>query len=1021
MDPGRPPSIRSGISHNSSARSSRSEIVKRLAEQESRRKLEELRRKADEEKARVQFQAMQRGIEIDSDYRQAEIQVETERLQHELDVVEQEEQNQMESGHNLPGRDESIKNRTSTWVNNGVSISEPTVFTPADTNTSVNPCTYMPVSAPLLQPSIATSMTSYVSHGAASAQATSSLPHSFNPNLPAFLPNTMLVQSLPTVRLFNGVPVAQFPSTSGAPTTKGLGGQCSTQRGPPSQQPAGNDKGPGPPTSRADVSSGEEQSEPSSSGDDDPSEGDRGNKHSCCPKGTSKATDKPLTPVANASNSPVTAFTGPYGCGFGIWDSLPKLDIPKFDSEHDVRQYVTFRTLWDSIMKGPMCHLPEATKFTYLRSHLGGRPLAIADRNLILGDGAYAATMKQFHKAYGDPARIIQGLLDQLESRPVLAHNDWSGLRDFSDELATAVETAEKFDFRDELKHHRYATELVKKLPERLHSEFLSKMWNQDQGIKYTVHHLSQWLKKKTGPAGLILLERASKSKSTRESSPWKSQGQKRSSGSQPHPSRSYMAQAGPQSTAATPTIKNKKANWEAKAQSPSKTSAMTPERITCLYCKVKETGHYLETCEKFKGLKRDQKLQWLTTNQRCRKCAKKHEKDCLYPKKCEECHADHRTSLHELNEPTVKEAVLCSGVGPSPRVDYNRDVLIKVVPLTVHGPGGSIDTFGVLDECAERTMVLQSVVEQLDISGHKENLCITTVMGDTRWKGECVNFQVSARGDSEKYAIQCAFTAPDVQLVDYSVCAEQLQDKWPHLRGLALFSAHRVQPSVLIGADHVELTLSSEARSGPKSSSPVAVNTLFGWTVLGHQGLQIPGKTLEGQRVLFTSCTLQQPDQKLHQMMEQFMTVDKLPQVNEKQATRSRNDKLAISILEENTKEVEVDGVKRLETPLLWKPNHQRPSNLPQAVLALARSNQRKIERNPDLSDYCRSYIQKLQDQGQVRNLGPVDDLSADQQRGWYIPCHVVHSSGKNRLFSIARLSVVDRASTMNCLLVQL
>ena len=295
--------------------------------------------------------------------------------------------------------------------------------------------------------------------------------------------------------------------------------------------------------------------------------------------------------------------------------------------------------------------------------------------------------------------------------------------------------------------------------------------------------------------------------------------------------------------------------------------------------------------------------------------------------------------------------------------------------------------------------MILPSVVGDLGIKGQKETLCVTTVIGDSSWKGTCVNFEVSARGEQEKFAIQCAFTAPEVQLVDYSVSAEHLQSKWPHLRGLPLFSASKVQPSVLIGADHVELTLSTEVRTGPKSSSPVAVNTLFGWTVLGHQGLQIPGKTLTRQKVFFTSCTLQQPDQQLHQMMEQFMSVDKLPHVNEKQATRSKQDKFAVQTLEENIKVVEVDGVERLETPLLWKPNHRKPLSLPQAVLSLARSNQRKIERNQDLADYCRTYIQKLQDQGHVRILGPVDDLPAHQQQGWYIPCHVVHSSGKYRL----------------------
>ena len=723
MDHAGAPSVCSRIS---SARSVKSAISKSIAEQETRTKLEEIRRRAEQERARVEFEAAQRRIQIDSDLRQAEIHMEMERLKHELSLAEEEElhvEHGQESGGNLPGRDESVQDATQAWVNKGVRIPESSACLPAGTvasanfagmhasavaanhsaglpafATSANNLAEMPVPAlPLQLSSVAAPITSQVSHGAAGVYVASSLPHTFNPNLPAFFPNTMLVQSSPTAHLFSGLPVAQPLADGGAPRTHGPNGQLLSGDNPPRQPPRGNDQNPQPPSRKADTPSSGEQSETSSTDDEDedPSESDKGNKRSCCPKGSSKEKDRSTTPTAHAG--PVTAFAGPFGYGFGIWDSLPKLDIPKFDSEHDVKQYVTFRSLWDSIMKGPMSHLPEATKFTYLRSHLGGRPLAIADRNLILGDRAYAATMKQFDRAFGEPGRIIQGLLDQLESRPVLAHNDWSGLRDFSDELATAVETAEKFEFQDELKHHRYATELVKKLPERLHTEFLSKMWDQGRGMKYTVCHLSNWLKKKTGPAGLILMEKASKSKPSKESSQWKAHSQRKAIGNQPSPSRSYLAQAGSQPDNGSSKGKDK-ANHGTKSPNETSSATVPPEWFTSLYCRVKESGHYLETCQKFQGLTADQKLQWLKTNQRCKKCAKKHENDCPYPKKCKECQGDHRTSLHELAKPVAKDAVLCSGIGPRPRVDYHRDVLIKVVPLTIHGSEGSIDTFGVLD-----------------------------------------------------------------------------------------------------------------------------------------------------------------------------------------------------------------------------------------------------------------------------------------------------------------------------------
>ena len=80
----------------------------------------------------------------------------------------------------------------------------------------------------------------------------------------------------------------------------------------------------------------------------------------------------------------------------------------------------------------------------------------------------------------------------------------------FSDELVAVVQTACKLKHEHKLKHHRYAIDLSKKLPDRLHDEFLSKMWKQEKGMTYTVQDLSTWMEEKTGPAGIILLEKMS-------------------------------------------------------------------------------------------------------------------------------------------------------------------------------------------------------------------------------------------------------------------------------------------------------------------------------------------------------------------------------------------------------------------------------------------------------------------------------------------------------------------------------
>ena len=140
---------------------------------------------------------------------------------------------------------------------------------------------------------------------------------------------------------------------------------------------------------------------------------------------------------------------------------------------------------------------------------------------------------------------------------------------------------------------------------------------------------------------------------------------------------------------------------------------------VTSLNCQKNETGHYLETCTEFQKLNSEMQFTRLSDNKRCFKCAKRHKGNCPFPKKCNECEEDHHTSLHKLAKPPTKNpsTVLCSGVGARPKMDYEHDILINIVPLILHGPKGMLDTYGVFDECAERTMILQKAVNELQIS----------------------------------------------------------------------------------------------------------------------------------------------------------------------------------------------------------------------------------------------------------------------------------------------------------------
>ncbi|XP_038063201.1 uncharacterized protein LOC119733910 [Patiria miniata] len=1053
MDSRRPSPSRSGRSSRSVTSRSPSELARQLAKQQSRQKLLVLARAAENERARIRREAIQREAsqrlasledeehmrQIDFELRKAESQLESDLLLQELETQDTDLQQRelLESDR---------RSRTLNWVNDSVASDrdhseavgddtpniEPILATSGEpvsmsfsgsvqsnygsvtkvggtvtdflgitSSTAMprlHPASYTlacpPASVTLVQRA-SNSAFLYGDVGAANTNFRS-VPSVLNPMSVPFTPTVVVTSVSPQPagdgRLPSVLPSAKLGIISSPANSQTPGGE-NDHRNP--ALPAGNKLPRSPEHSQQDESGCIKSANPNLS-DSSHAGTPPKNDCDCIGRKNDHESSKVSTSQARSSPAPVPSVPAPLTYGYGMLrDSLPKLDIPKFNDEHNVKQYVTFRSLWDSIMNRSECGLPEATKFAYLRGHLGGRPLAIADRNLVLGDDAYSTTMKQFQKVFGEPGRVVQGLLSQLETYSQLSNSDWAGLRDFSDEVATMVQTSKKLGFEVELRHHKYAVELASKLPERLHTDFLSKMWHRDRGLTYTVEHLSEWLERKSGPVGLILLEKSQKVKSSKGSVQKQQYGNshrqppRKPAFGAPPSAKTYVAKTNSPQPDRAKIGSNGSADWAAK-------------RATCLFCQVSESGHYLETCDKFLKLNLEQKMKWLKANDRCFKCGKKHGKDCQFPKRCKECEGDHRSSLHDVATKSAakpKGAALCTGVGTKTlSLDYERDVLIKTVPLTLYGPEGELNTFGVLDECAERTMIVPWAAKMLNIPGKEETLRVETVMGDTNWAGKCVDFAVSARGDpGQQFLITCAFTADNIQLTDYSVSADRLQSKWPHLRNLPLFSADRVKPAVLIGADIIELTLSTEVRTGPKMRSPVAVNTLFGWTVQGRQGLQYSGTIPESKQILFTAC--QDPEHQLHRMMDRFMTIDKLPHVNTKEVTRSKEDKLAIKILEENTERVKVDGVQRLQTPLLKKSGRELPSGTPESVRALARSHRRKMIANPAMAEYCRTYMQKLRDQGHVQCLGPVEDLTPDALQGWYIPYHVVYSSGKHRL----------------------
>ncbi len=124
---------------------------------------------------------------------------------------------------------------------------------------------------------------------------------------------------------------------------------------------------------------------------------------------------------------------------------------------------------------------------------------------------------------------------------------------------------------------------------------------------------------------------------------------------------------------------------------------------------------------------------------------------------------------------------------------------------------------------------------------------------------------------------------------------------------------------------------------------------------------------------------------------------LDILPYRNEKQVTRSREDQVALEILNQGTVRVDINGIQRYATPLLRKPSVACLNASEEAVMPLLRRTERHLLKDPERAATYSAEIKKLVDEGYVAKVD-ADKTSRGPER-WFIPHHMVTHNGKNRL----------------------
>ncbi len=193
-----------------------------------------------------------------------------------------------------------------------------------------------------------------------------------------------------------------------------------------------------------------------------------------------------------------------------------------------------------------------------------------------------------------------------------------------------------------------------------------------------------------------------------------------------------------------------------------------------------------------------------------------------------------------------------------------------------------------------------------------------------------------------ERYQISHAFTADNLCLSDFSYPVATLQRKYKHLRDLPLPPMDRAQPLLLIGSDMPHLlTPIRPVCTGPPGS-PIAVCTKLGWSLQGPTSLN--QATVVEQQCLHLATA---PSEELFRNVERLWQLDTLP-YSAKVVTRSKQDQQAFTLLQTATTQVDINGILRYATSLLWRTPEITLHAPKEAVLPSLCSTERRLARDP-------------------------------------------------------------------------
>ncbi|XP_077992825.1 uncharacterized protein LOC144446858 [Glandiceps talaboti] len=496
-----------------------------------------------------------------------------------------------------------------------------------------------------------------------------------------------------------------------------------------------------------------------------------------------------------------------------FFQGIAKPSLPKFNG--DKAQFQDWREQFEVFVN--QVEMPVRFKMVMLKNSLTGQPLQLVSR-LGYTDHQYKMALTKLEQRYGGERRQLQHHLNALIALPTVREDNLKGLEDLTNRLCdTVAKLADSGHEAELVGTSTLYTLVLQKVPDSLLIQYYdTRPRTREDGLSAFVDWLNQQV--------CIRLELAEIKEKPRKS--------------QIEPSKSSTGYRKPQSSnthssEATPTHSGKsKTNPNSSSGMP--TSTPTTE-LSCPLCKE---AHHVVKCEQWNSISVDERWKLAKEKGLCYRCLKANHRgrNCHDASKCEidGCVRTHHKHLHKSATPKEVTTVTDSahnafGVLKDGKVIPTK-VALRLVPVYVIGKDGQkqmVNAF--LDDGSDSTYIRSDIAAALKLEVENNELTVSTMVNQgTKINSGLVAVTIESLDGQTRRTVGARTL--DTMCENLTIPNwHNHHKKWMHLEGLDFPKLPgRKTVDILIGADHPELTLSLEERSGQDNGLDEALRNLW-------------------------------------------------------------------------------------------------------------------------------------------------------------------------------------------------